>query len=683
MRMRAALAAALLAAGGALVSAQIGSQATFRAEVNYVEVDVVVTDAAGTFVTGLTAADFELVDAGKPQTIETFHEVNVPIERADRMLYSETSVHPDVASNERVAEGRVYLIVLDDLHTSPENTIHVRRRAREFVERYVGSNDIAAVLHTSGRFDVSQDFTSNRTLLLKAIAGFMGGGLTSETINKMDDAVRQAAGGLPSGSPGDRDGIERSARRSGVLATLRNLSNYMGSLTGRRKAMVLFSEGMVMPQGLTPMDATPIGDDGRSMMVDVIAAATRANVHIYTVDASGLQGAGFGADVQGVADANILQSGLNSQSLARERRDAQGTLRTLASETGGYAIVNTNFVVDGFARILQDNSTYYLLGFYSTAPRDGKFHKLTVRAKRPGLQVKARAGYHAEKAGAAAPTPSGAADMGRMLRAAIPVAGLPMRVSMPSFKSTKEQAVVLMAVDVPADVFRFEPAGDLSSEDLELVYQVVEPGSKVQLADSQTVEMRLKPDTRARVEQRGFRVVIPVKVKPGRYQLRLAAKTKNGARSGSVFADLLVPDFFDERLVWSGASLTSATAAGVPTRPADAATAKMIPLMPSAARAFTAGDTLALYAEAYDNDTRGPHGVDLTAAIRDETGKVLVSTSEERSSAEIGGGRGGYGFRVDLPLKGLPPGSYVLTLIARSRASGNATATRDIPFAIS
>lgn len=100
-------------------------------------------------------------------------------------------------------------------------------------------------------------------------------------------------------------------------------------------------------------------------------------------------------------------------------------------------------------------------------------------------------------------------------------------------------------------------------------------------------------------------------------------------------------------------------------------------------RTFAAGDALALYAEAYDNDTRAPHDVDLGVTIRDDAGKVVFTSSDQRSSAELAGARGGYGFSAGMPLRGLPPGSYVLTLTARSRASGNATASRDIPFAIS
>ena len=161
---RARATAALAAAGLTCVlggTNTAGQQATFRAEVNYVEVDAVVTDASGAFVHGLTAADFELFEDGQPMSIETFREIDVPVERTDRTLTG-TVVHADIASNDDAGDGRVYLLLLDDLHTRPTASLQVRRTAREFVERYAGSNDLVAVLHTSGRADVSQDFTSNR-----------------------------------------------------------------------------------------------------------------------------------------------------------------------------------------------------------------------------------------------------------------------------------------------------------------------------------------------------------------------------------------------------------------------------------------------------------------------------------------------------------------------------------------
>src|SRR5215210_4646918 len=145
---------------------------TFKAEVNYVEVDARVLDAQGRFVTGLSPADFQLFEDGKPQKVTIFSLVHLPVERAERPLFASKPIEPDVQTNLRTAEGRVYLIVLDDLHVNPLRTNQVRRAARQFVERYVGANDMAAVVTTGGRTDAAQEFTTSSRLLLQAIDKF-------------------------------------------------------------------------------------------------------------------------------------------------------------------------------------------------------------------------------------------------------------------------------------------------------------------------------------------------------------------------------------------------------------------------------------------------------------------------------------------------------------------------------
>ena len=692
MDKRAAVATAALAVCGAFWTAPgiaqgtaQRPQATFRSEVNYVEVDVVVTDASGAFVHGLTAADFELAEDGQPQAIDAFHEINVPIEQRDRELYSGKVVPADIASNTATAEGRVYLLVLDDLHVRSGASNHVKRRAREFVEGFVGSNDLVAVIHTSGRSDVSQDFTSNRTLVLRAIDGFMGRALKSAVENRIDEYNRVVQGGrlYDPNDIRDREGRERLAVARATFGTVANLARYLASLSGRRKAMLLFSEGMDLDSTAGPGLAGAFSEmqDARTAMLESIAAATRANVHVYTVDATTLS-SGIDAETVFVpSNPNADALGLNSQALAAEQRSKVGTLRTFAEQTGGAAIVSTGNFAGGFGRIVSENSTYYLLGFYPSPKRDGKFHKIAVRVTRPGLTVRARAGYHAPKAGKA-DEKADADPLTALIAAAVPSAGMPMRLAVPAFKHTTAAARVWMTIEVPAEVFRFEERDGVASEDLLIVYQVLDPGAKVVASSREDVQMRLRPQTRASVEQHGFRVVLPIEVKPGRYQVRVAARTANGARQGSVFADLLVPDFFKGPLTWSGIALTSAASVQVPTRPGDPELAKAFPLMPAASRAFPPGDTLVFYAEAYDDGTGAAHVVDLTAVIRDDTGTSVFTTSEERSSTELGGGRGGYGFRAEIPLALMPSGSYVLTLTATSRAATGAPATRDIPFAI-
>ena len=660
-------------------------QATFRTAVDYVEVDVVVTDASGAFVHGLTAADFELVEDKQPQAIEAFYEINVPLERGERDLVSGKAIPSDIASNTATSEGRVYMLVLDDLHIDAKTSNRTQRLAREFVERYVGANDLVAVIHTSGRSDVSQDFTSNRALMLRAIDGFMGRALPSAVKNKIDEynqAVQDGRSFRPDNIR-DRDASERLAVARATFGTVSNLATYLASLSGRRKALLLFSEGTDMDStsGAGLSGAFSEMQDARTAMLASIAAATRANVHVYAIDPATIS-SGIDADTGFIPSDPLASSlGLTSQALEAEHRNKLTTLRTVAEQTGGAALVNTSNFADGFARIVSENSTYYLLGYYPASKRDGKFHNISVRTKRSGLTVRARAGYHAPKAGKSGDK-ADADPLTALISAAVPSAGLPMRLAVPAFKHTSAEARVWMSIEVPPDVLRFEEQSGVASEDLILVYQVLDPGAKVVASSREEVQMRLRPQTRAAVAQHGFRVVIPVQVKPGRYQVRVAARTANGARQGSVFADLVVPDFFKGPLAWSGVALTSAASVAMPTRPSNPDLAKAFPLMPAAVRTFAAGDTLAFYAEAYDNGAGAEHAVDLTAVIRDDTGKQVFTTSETRSSAELGGGRGGYGFQAQIPLRDLPPGAYVLTLTATPRTSRDAAASQDIPFTV-
>jgi hypothetical protein len=118
---------------------------------------------------------------------------------------------------------------------------------------------------------------------------------------------------------------------------------------------------------------------------EVYDNANRNNVAIYAVDPRGLPG--FEFDI----NENV---GLRTD--AKYLTSTMDTLRTLAEQTDGRAIVNRNDIAVGMKQITRDSSAYYLIGYNSTqAPSDGKFHEIKVRVKRPGIQVRARKGYWA------------------------------------------------------------------------------------------------------------------------------------------------------------------------------------------------------------------------------------------------------------------------------------------------
>src|SRR5712692_7891180 len=141
---------------------------TFKVRIDYVEVDVVVTDRQGNLVRDLKKEDFQVLEDGKAQAINTFTMVNIPVERADRPLFAESPIEPDVKTNEKPFDGRVYVMVIDDLHTRFGRSIRVKTAAKQFIERRLGANDLMAVVHTAGANDANQEFTNNKRLLLAA-----------------------------------------------------------------------------------------------------------------------------------------------------------------------------------------------------------------------------------------------------------------------------------------------------------------------------------------------------------------------------------------------------------------------------------------------------------------------------------------------------------------------------------
>ena len=369
MRTRLLLGLSLLAVVAARPSAQQPAAAeqpgvTFRVEVNYVEVDAAVFDCQGRFVNDLTRDDFQVLEEGVPQEVSAFTLVNIPIEHAERPLYAKMPIEPDVASNAKPFEGRVYVIVLDDLQTAASRSMLVRRAARQFIEQAMAANDMAAIVYTSGRGEAGQEFTSSKRLLLASVDRFLGRKLRSTTLERLDQYQRQSSTGGPSNSSNpnrinDPLDMERGHDARASLDALKNISDYIGGIHGRRKAIVYLSEGIDYDvYDFNNREASTIEDS----MQEVIASATRANVSIYGIDPRGLTSlaedsieasGGFPADPQ---------LNLSTQSFQDELRLSQMSLRSLSEDTGGYAAVNSNDFTKAWDRVVADNSSYYVLG---------------------------------------------------------------------------------------------------------------------------------------------------------------------------------------------------------------------------------------------------------------------------------------------------------------------------------
>ena len=671
---------------------------TFRVEVNYVEVDAVVTDAQGNPVTDLTANDFEVREDGRPQTITAFSTINIPIERAERPLFANAPIESDVRSN-TTAEGRIYMIVLDDLHTTFTTTPRVRNALHRFIDEDFGTNDLAAVVFTSGMQE-GTEFTNSRRLLLAAVDRFSGRNLRPEALeiaealgNRPPAEFRSTAGGSGavnpsnlSGIPGDPLEAERAYNARTTLTQIRKLAEFMEGIRGRRKTLLLISEGINYDifDVFANTNAGLITDMAR----DAAAAATRANVSIFAIDPRGLAVFDELIQVAGSVPGDISPSEFNlATRLQDSLRISQQSLQVLANETGGFAFVNRNDIASAFDRVVRENSAYYVLGYNpSNDRRDGRFRKLEVRVKRPGLQVRARRGYVAPRGRAPQPTAVVATDGGRLgpaasaaLSSPIPTGSIPLKLFAAPFKGTAPNASVALALEMGVNDFKFAERNNTFSDRIEVVFTAVDTKGTIRPGDRHVLSLDLRPETLAVTRERGLRVVSEILLPPGRYQLRAAAAEEGAGGTASVLYDLEVPDFYAQGLSMSGLALSSALASAGPTvKPKDPlATGLMGP--PAALREFDRRDTIAIFAEFYENLKNAPaHMIDVASTIRDETGRTVFEHREERSSTDLQGAAGGYGYGIQIPLRDIAPGTYLLRVAGRSRAENGQTVAREV-----
>ena len=672
---------------------------SFRTGVDYVNVDVSVTDRQGRPVLDLGAGDFEVYEDGQRQKVSAFSLVKIPIVigvRAPSSGAPEQRVVPDVRSNERDASGRVFVLLLDDLHVATLRTGLVKTAARQFVERYLGPNDVAAVLHTSGRSDASQEFTSDPRLLLRAIDKFAGRKLRSALLEKLDvysqrnpDATTRADMRLERIE--DPLAAIRSDQARSMLATLTNLGDMLSRSLGQRKAVVLFSEGLdyelQMSAAQTASGLTTMTNPDASMLLreleQVIRASARANVSVYGVDPRGLAATGDDLiEVTSLPQNPLL--GLTPAAFDNEVRAAQDTLRVLSDETGGFASVDSNDLAGAFERVVADNSTYYLLGYNSSNPKqDGKFRKIEVRVTRPGVRVRARSGYTAAPpkkvetrllTEAIEPSPA----LREALNNPLPVAGLPLRAFVAPFRGESGPSV-LVSLEVDARQFRFEQKDGLFVDTLEVAVVALDEQAKFKTGDRHRIELKLKPSTHAAVQAEGLRLLFRLSLPPGRFQVRAAAHESGSGALGSVFSDLDVPVAFDRaQLSLSGVVLTTARAVAVPTARPDAVLQKVLSSPPTAARSFQPSDTITAFFEVY-GPAASRSNVDVVMTVRGADGQTRF-----RSEAQQQGGVTGdvSRFLVPVALRDLPPGDYTLSVEARERSASDRVTSRQIPFEI-
>ena len=393
--------------------AQAASQPAFKSGVNLVEVDVVVTDKAGQPVRGLRQEDFEVTEDGKAVSVETFTAIDLPAAAPGTVVTEPDRSGTSLASNDQEDEGRILLIVMDDYHVSFDagRVAASKAIARRLVER-MGPWDQAAVISTSGRSSAQAEFTSDRALLVAAIDKFF------------PQSEVGARGGIEQRTPamgGGRFNFIQEIKARWAMDALSNAAKTLAFIPHRRKAVLLVSQGL--PVSVEDIVTNQNAAGAAQALRDFIVTAQRSNIAVYTMDPCGLD----------------LDDGCNTSS--------RQNLESLAENTGGFAVTNTNAPERSVDRVVAENGTYYLLGYAAPTPNDGKRHRIRVRARVPGVEVRARDSYYAPRGPAR--TIEGPVSVDSLIGAPIQSRGLSMRVAaVPAPLAQKPAATVAVGIEM-------------------------------------------------------------------------------------------------------------------------------------------------------------------------------------------------------------------------------------------
>jgi VWFA-related protein len=406
---------------------------TFRVRVDLVTNDVVVRDEKGNFVPDLRPEDIEVYEDGVKQELSSmtvvtggrvYNPMSAPIAAAPEGIILPTKRTVSDVS------GRIFLFFVDDQHLQFGNTSRVRELFKKIAKELVHDGDLFGIV-SSGPSSIQVDMTYDKRQIDEAIQKMTGNEL------KPTEIIQSGSG------PGGPSEIRYRAHVA--FSTMNEGLKNLEQVHNRRKALVWVSDGYdfapfkdarygtmdansPFEQNQGRMAARQAGQsqDGQATdpnndpdvqqarqseqfadadlsreLYEITQAANRANTTIYTIDPRGL-----------VGPLPDLDENVDPQQWSEFVRKSQDSLRTLAEETGGIAVVNTNDFTKALKKVDADTSDYYVIGYYSNNPDILKRRRaVDIRLKRPGLSVNFRKEYVLRptpppSAPAAAPKPS-------------------------------------------------------------------------------------------------------------------------------------------------------------------------------------------------------------------------------------------------------------------------------------
>ncbi len=412
---------------------------------NLVLVDVRILDKQGKPVRGLTADDFTILEDGIVQKVGYFREISLPLTAVERdeggpgaPAIPSPTPPPSSTKPSAPATDKRLLVFLFDLSSASLQDIRIMEETgQKFVREQLTPLDSAAVLVLDNGLQMLSDFTSDPDVLTSAFRR-LGGGNPEQDVSETEE-----------GTGGDTEFVADETelalfQTNQQLSAVQSVADAFREVTGR-KALVYFSTGL-----------TSRGIENDEQMRWTIDTCNRANMSVYSIDARGLVALspGGGAQRAGGRGAGVFNGGASLDQMS-SMIDSQNGLVTLASETGGAALLDDNNLSKLVRQAREDGSHYYMVGYYvPNTATDGRFRRIEIRTRDKYASVIARKGYYAEKPYISLTSSERELKLLKTVVEDLPASELPLAISAEYFPQASEGYEVLPLLSLDYEQLR-------------------------------------------------------------------------------------------------------------------------------------------------------------------------------------------------------------------------------------
>lgn len=646
---------------------------------NLVIVNVDVRDRDGKPIEGLKAEDFVVTEDGKPQKISVFEyqrlETDVPApapsikaeaKREPTATKTERPVPkkeitPSAPGQVRYRDRRLLVLFFDFSSMPPADQVRAQKSALKFIDEQMTPSDLVAIMAFGNKLEIMEDFTDDKERLRAAIRAFRIGESSDLAVENVvtDEETAEDTGDVFMADETEF-AIFNTDRK---LSALESAAKLLGSLP-EKKALIYFSSGV----GRT-------GVENESQLRSTINAALRANVSFYPVDARGLVASAPAGDAsRGSARGTGIFSGSSQRSMREQFNSQQETLYTLAGDTGGKALLDSNDLTQGIRQAQKDISSYYILGYYSgNMAQDGRFRRIRVTVKsQPHAKLDYRSGYFAPKEF----KKFDAADKERQLEEALllgdPMTDLPIALEVDYFRMGRNQYFVPVSVKIPGTAVELARSGRAEETELDFIGQVRDSKGRVVGTVRDMIKVRLRGETAGSLSKRNLGYDSGFILAPGEYRIKFLARENVTGKMGTFETKFRIPDLMSEEqwlrtssVVWANQREPLSATVGAAERNKRLISLHPLieegqKLVPSITKVFRRDQNLYVYLEVYDPglapETKTPS---ITASLSFFRGKAKAFETEVLRVREVAPKRPSVTpVRFQVPLNALKPGRY-------------------------